>query len=229
MLTFALDTALSSCSVAIISGDEVLSSKFQLLAKGHAEILPVMAAETFQEAGVTPSDLDRVVVVIGPGGFTGLRIGLSFARGLALGQKAKVVGVNSLEALAAAHTGHGQQLIAPIVDARRGEVYSALFDQELNCLVSPFIATPEGAREQLKHASIGRELLIVGSGGQFVKLQGVPCDDNAQHIDPIVLARIGTNKTCSDVPPSPIYLRAPDAAPGAKSSVESLFESLRIE
>ena len=105
-----------------------------------------MAAEALAQAGLEIADLDRIGVVIGPGGFTGVRVALAFARGLGVSTGIPVVGVTSLAALAANVAGApAGTLIAPVIDARRGQVYAGLYDGNENALIAPFVADPEQA------------------------------------------------------------------------------------
>ncbi|MEZ5926895.1 MAG: tRNA (adenosine(37)-N6)-threonylcarbamoyltransferase complex dimerization subunit type 1 TsaB [Parvularculaceae bacterium] len=106
LLVLALDTALKSCSLAILDrgpeGARVLADIHERLEKGHAERIAPMAMDALAKASLGVKDIDRVGVVIGPGAFAGVRVGVAFARGLALGTKLDVVGVTSLAALAGA-------------------------------------------------------------------------------------------------------------------------------
>ena len=113
MISMGIDTALRHCSVAIVNDGDVLADLSEALERGHAERLAPMVVAALEAANLNISDLDRVGVVTGPGGFTGIRVGLSFARGLAIGSPIEVAGISSLRALAAglddAHlsTAHG--------------------------------------------------------------------------------------------------------------------------
>ncbi|MGZ8364529.1 MAG: tRNA (adenosine(37)-N6)-threonylcarbamoyltransferase complex dimerization subunit type 1 TsaB, partial [Caulobacteraceae bacterium] len=100
-MVLGLDTALTACSVAVIDGDAVLASRSEPMTRGHQERLAPMVAEVMAEAGIAFDALDRIGVTIGPGGFTGLRVGLAFAKGLALALDIPCVGVTTLAALLA--------------------------------------------------------------------------------------------------------------------------------
>jgi tRNA threonylcarbamoyl adenosine modification protein YeaZ/ribosomal-protein-alanine acetyltransferase len=100
MNLLCIDTALASCSACIydVSSKIVLSSEQQLMARGHAEALPPMVARVMANAGISFSDLSRIAVTTGPGTFTGIRVGLSFARALGLARGIKVLGLNTMVA-----------------------------------------------------------------------------------------------------------------------------------
>ncbi|MCB2100253.1 MAG: tRNA (adenosine(37)-N6)-threonylcarbamoyltransferase complex dimerization subunit type 1 TsaB, partial [Rhodobacterales bacterium] len=98
----ALDSATGACSAAVRAGGALVAHRFQAMARGQAEALMPMAAEVLAEAGLTATDLDGVAVTRGPGAFTGLRIGLSAARGLALAAGVPCLGVTTFQALAEA-------------------------------------------------------------------------------------------------------------------------------
>ena len=99
-----IDTALASCSVCVYdaSAARVLAAEQQLMARGHAEALPPMVARVMEKAGITYADLGRIAVTTGPGTFTGIRVGLSFARALGLARNIKVLGINTMIATQAA-------------------------------------------------------------------------------------------------------------------------------
>ena len=219
MLVLGIDTALQSCSVAIMRGGAVLADVVEPLAKGHAERLAPMVVEALGLAGVAMVEIDRVGVVIGPGGFTGVRVGLAFARGAGVGGKIQVVGVTSLAALAAnVEAGEGT-CIAPVVDARRGQVYAGLYSAAGDVIVPPFVETPEGAAAKLNAAAKKQRILTVGSGADLLpakSLQWTPSGAPDQ-IDAKIVARLAATAPSPDGPPAPLYLRAPDAKPQAPS------------
>lgn len=223
MLVLGLDSSLAACSVAIARDGAVLASCSEPLERGHAERLPLMARDMLAAAGVAVGALDRVGVVIGPGAFAGVRVGLAFARGLALGTKLQVVGVGSLRALAAMLPAAG--LRAAAIDARRGEVYCALYDAALEEIEAPFAATPEAARERLFQRALGRDMAIGGDGAGLLApfpafVQRLP----VAAIDPAVVAALAAIAPAPSAPPAPLYLRPPDARPGAKSRFAALLE-----
>ena len=104
MKLLCLDTALASCSVCVYDAStaSVLAAEQQLMARGHAEALPPMVARVMAQAGITYGDLGRIAVTTGPGTFTGIRVGLSFARALGLARNIKVLGINTMIATQAA-------------------------------------------------------------------------------------------------------------------------------
>ena len=222
MIVLAIDTALQACSSAIVRDGVCLAKQFTPLEKGHAEWLAPMAAEVFAEAGLAPKDLDRVGVVVGPGGFTGLRVGLAFARALTLGTGAKAVGVNSLQALA--HMLNGKGLRATVIDARRGQVYSALYDDNGAEILPPFVSEPEVALCKLQDAAGDNNCVLTGTGASL--LPEAPDSwrraEGDGQIDPLTVAALTIEAPDPKHLPAPIYLRAPDA----KKSGASLFDGL---
>src|SRR5688500_20336294 len=102
MMILAVDTALAACSAAVFESDAqyLLAARFESMATGHAEAIAPMVQETMQAAGLEYGSLHRIAATLGPGTFTGLRIGLAFARGLGLALSLPVVGVSSLTAIA---------------------------------------------------------------------------------------------------------------------------------
>jgi tRNA threonylcarbamoyladenosine biosynthesis protein TsaB len=123
-LVLSFDTAAAHCAAALVFGDQILGSKSEPLSKGQAERLIPMLEELLTSAGKNWSDLDLIAVGIGPGNFTGVRISVSAARGLALSLGIPAVGVSVFEALAFGTTG----IVKISRDARRGMVFSQKFE-----------------------------------------------------------------------------------------------------
>lgn len=216
MLVMGLDTALQRCSVAILRDGAVAADISIGMECGHAERLAPMAAEALETAGVRIADLDRVGVVVGPGGFTGVRVALSFARGLGVGTRVKIVGVTSLAALARG-AAPGENLIAPVIDARRGQVYAALYNQHGEELLAPFVAAPEAAREKLQQAASNARYFLTGSGAPLID----PSAPGEAEIDAKIVAQLAAAAPAPSHPPAPLYLRPPDAKPGKPSAFQA--------
>ncbi len=216
----SLDTALGACSVAIIDGDKVLAERFEDRTRGHAERLLDMIAEVEKDAGASVNEVDRLAVTVGPGTFTGLRVGLSAARGLALATQIPLIGITTLQAVAAnlpSQALNAHDTIACVFDCRRGEVYFQVFDRELTPLGEASLHTVEVAISAI--SSIQRErpgaLHLLGSGVGLVK-------DHCPHVlthdgvkdQPVAreIARLAASiADPSAAPPDPLYLRRPDA------------------
>jgi tRNA threonylcarbamoyl adenosine modification protein YeaZ/ribosomal-protein-alanine acetyltransferase len=178
------------------------------MAKGHAEALAPMVEAVMGQAGVPFSALTRIAVTTGPGTFTGLRIALSFARGLGLALKIPVIGFSSLEAMAlrAARQNPNNLPILAIIDARREEAYAQSFDAAGNPLSGPAIlplseiTLPQGPTR------------LIGSGAHLLARKG---DETAPEPYPDVglLALAAETRPDPGHPPHPLYLRPSDAKP----------------
>lgn len=197
MLTLAFDTATGVATCALVRDGQVLGER-------TSRAVDVLAAadELLGQAGMTPGDLDLVAVGVGPGSFTGVRIGLAAARGLALALEVPVAGVSTLAALAAGAPG-----AVPVVDARRREVF-ALVEGEPRCL----------APSELE---VERGVTYVGDGA--VRYRGVleeqggvvPPDASELHVP---RARFHAELAGAGGPAElvePVYLRVPDAEKAA--------------
>lgn len=218
MLILAIDTALKSCSVALVEDGATRIARRLALEKGHAERLAPMAREALADSGVQVGSIDRIAVVVGPGGFAGVRVGVAFARGLALGGKARTVGVTSLAALAGGAS-PGDAPVVAAIDARRGQVYAALFDPRGGERLAPFVAAPEDARRRLASAGAAGALLV-GDGGPLIDPQAdlFRRVEGRDDIDPVVVARLGAMAMIAG-PARPLYLRPPDAVPVGGASL----------
>jgi tRNA threonylcarbamoyladenosine biosynthesis protein TsaB len=205
MIILALDTCLAACSAAILDQGRVLAARSEPMARGHQERLAPMVAEIMAEAGLAFSDLDRIGVTLGPGSFTGLRVGLAFAKGLGAALSIPVVGVGVLEALAADQRG----LAFAVMDAKRGQIYLQAFDAG-KPLMAPDALDLGTAAARLAELAGGRPTTLVGPGAPL--LADVLADARIltpDHADPVVVARLAAAR--APVPPRPLYLRAPDA------------------
>lgn len=223
MIILALDTSFDACSAALLRGDDVLWAEQKIIGKGHSEVLPPMIAAGLKTAGVAPRDIARIGVVVGPGAFAGVRVGLAFARAFRLGLKADVVGVTSNEALAAS-LAPGAGMIAAVFDARRGQVYAALYGAALDEVIAPFAAAPEAAARRLAGGAQDAPLRLAGSGAGLLPFDRPYTVDAVTHIDAAALARLAARKPAALGPPAPLYLRPPDAAPAAAS----LFDGISL-
>lgn len=123
-LILAADTTFGACSAALTRGAEVLARRFEVMARGHAEALAPMVDAVMREAGVGFAAIDRLAVTVGPGSFTGQRVGLAFMRALKVALKKPLIGVTSLAAMAEqARVEAAAEVGAAVQDAKRGEVY----------------------------------------------------------------------------------------------------------
>lgn len=221
MKLLALDTALDACSAAVVEirdgANRVLAERYVPMVRGHAETLMPMVEAVLAEADVSFPALDRIAATIGPGTFTGVRIGLAAARGLGLAADRPVIGVTTLEAIAAnaaepgANPSHRPLLVA--IDARRGELYLQRFSPTLEPLDEPRVLPVERARESLSLP----EMLILGTGAALLPT----APDSVAGADIAALPRASrvaaraALKPLPQAPPVPLYLRAPDAKPQA--------------
>lgn len=213
MKILALDTCLDACSVAVCDGDRVLASCSEEMARGHQERLAPMAAEVMRRAGLAFGALDRIGVTVGPGSFTGLRVGLAFAKGLALALDIPCIGVGVLEALAVSLARPG--FIAVCLDARRGQFYLQAFSDG-RAIMAPDALEPDLAAARLAELWPGPPGVLVGSGAQALApvLPGVSVIALSAP-DPVAIARLTRSARPPFSPPRPLYLRAPDAVPSA--------------
>jgi tRNA threonylcarbamoyladenosine biosynthesis protein TsaB len=205
MIVLGLDTCLLSCSVAVLDGERVVASAREIMARGHQERLAPMTRDVMAKAGLGFDQLDRIAVTVGPGSFTGLRVGIAFAKGLALALDRPAVGIGVLEALAAETEG----LVFAAIDARRGQLYLQAFEKG-RALMAPDALTLEMASARLAELSQGRGFTVVGPGAHLLEgvlpsAQIVPSEGaQARQVARLAMTR-------APAPLKPLYLRAPDA------------------
>src|SRR4051794_13778356 len=201
MIVLGLDTCLSSCSVAVLDGARVLASAREVMARGHQERLAPMAQAAMAEASLSFDKLDRIAVTVGPGSFTGLRVGIAFAKGLALALDRPAVGVGTLEALAAEADG----LVFPAIDARRGQLYLQAFENG-RALMAPDALTAETAAARIAELSMGRAFTLIGSGAALLaEIMPSARILAAEGADARRVARLAAGR--DPAPLRPLYLR----------------------
>jgi tRNA threonylcarbamoyladenosine biosynthesis protein TsaB len=189
MRVLAIDTTLNACSVALIDNGAVIAMRSEPMQRGHAERIAPMAQEVMAQTEF--STIDRIVVTTGPGSFTGVRVGLAFARAVALALEVPCVGVSTLEALA---LGNGEGgLRGARIPAPRG-AYVALFE-EGDAIIAPALMDETQLTADL--AVYPRTLWAASNAAP----------------DIVALARRGAMLDPARYPPKPLYLRAPDAKP----------------
>jgi tRNA threonylcarbamoyladenosine biosynthesis protein TsaB len=203
MIVLGLDTCLNACSVAVLDGERLLAHATEAMARGHQERLAPMAQKVMAEAGLDFAQLQRIGATVGPGSFTGLRVGVAFAKGLASALGVPAAGVGTLEALAAEASG----LVAAALDARREQVYLQVFEDG-HALMAPDVLPLGTAAARLAEIAAVRTLTLVGSGASLLARPGdavlTPEGCDARHV-----ARLAAAK--APAPLTPLYLRAPDA------------------
>jgi tRNA threonylcarbamoyladenosine biosynthesis protein TsaB len=214
MIILALDTCLAACSVAVVDGARVLARRVELMSRGHQERLAPLVAEAMAEAGLKFDQLQRVGVTVGPGSFTGLRVGLAFAKGLGHALSIPVIGIGVLEALACGNeTTPG--LIVAALEAKRGQVFLQAFADGAAVMAPEGLAIEVAIAWAAQHSHTN-PITLVGTGAPhlgaaFPNAEVIVVD----HVDPVVVAQLARKRPVS--PPRPLYLRAPDAKlPGGR-------------
>jgi tRNA threonylcarbamoyladenosine biosynthesis protein TsaB len=220
MLILAIDTALDACAAAVLDTDKnnVIAQESQTMKRGHAEALMPLVARVMKQSGIAFAALDRVAATTGPGSFTGLRVGLSAARGIALAANKPVVGITTLTAFAAPHVSeHGEHPIISAIDARHDHVYLQVVSGHGGPLVTPRVAPIE---EALAAARFGAPLLAGNAANMLAerwpKDAPPPVKVDQQAAPDIVwVAWLAAAVDPAVATPRPFYLRAPDAKPPA--------------
>lgn len=204
MKVLVIDTALNACTAAVFDGDKPLGVRVEPMAKGHQERIGGLVRDAVAEAGGFDG-IERIGVTVGPGSFTGLRVGLAFAQGLGAALGAPVVGVSTLAALARSADG-GAGTTAAVIDARRGQVYLQTFADGAPT-AEPTALALDAARDTLS----GEARVWAGNGAALVT-DGLATEPLAVPT-PAALAALTIAADPATSPPTPLYLRAPDATP----------------
>lgn len=205
MIVLGLDTCLNACSVAVCEGARVLAWRSETMARGHQERLAPMAQAVMADAGLAFDRLERIGATVGPGSFTGLRVGVAFAKGLASALAVPAVGIGTLEALAAEASG----VVAAAIDARRDQIYLQVFENGAP-LMAPDVLSLGTAAARLAELTQGRALTLVGSGAPLLADVAPGCVSlTPQGCDARQVAQMAAARPAAPI--RPLYLRAPDA------------------
>ncbi len=225
VVVLAFDTATSACSAAVWRDGRVLAGEQEVRERGHAERLLPMIEGVLAEAGCAYGDLDLLAVTVGPGAFTGIRIGLAAARSLALASGLPLLGVSSFDAVA-----HGVdeqeragRRVLVALETKRADIYGQFYGPDLGPTGDAFAALPEALPEARPERLGGGPLLVAGDAAERVMpalkaFDGNVCLSTANVFpDPAVVAAIaaadwrrGKIAEKDLTYPEPVYLRPPD-------------------
>jgi tRNA threonylcarbamoyl adenosine modification protein YeaZ len=209
MIVLAIDTAGTGCFAAVYDSgnDTVLASAGADIGRGHAEQLMGFIDEALAASGMVLADIDRIAVTVGPGSFTGIRVGVAAARGFALALGVPAVGVTTLAAIAeAARETHPGRAILATIDAKRDELYCQSFAAD---------GTPRSEALMLEIPEAqklfaGFDGLICGTATKHLTDQPPESAVQTDLTDIRLVARLGAAADPSQGKPSPLYLRGPD-------------------
>lgn len=214
MKVLGLDSAGSQCAVAVLDGERVAAARAEAMAHGQAERLVPLIAETLMAAGIAPAALDLIAVTTGPGSFTGIRIGLAAARGLALATGRTVIGIGVFDAYAAsvpAAARQGRTLVVA-VESKREEFYVQPFAAAGAASAPPAQVHPHDLAAWLPPGP----LLLAGDAAERLRANVTARDiavaPGTNAVDAAWVGRLGRQQANGGAtePPRPFYLRAPD-------------------
>lgn len=220
MIVLAIDTAGSACSVTTWRDGTVLASRSRPLARGHAEVLMPMIVDLLSETALTPDSIDLYGVTVGPGSFTGLRIGLAAAAGMALATGRPVVGLSRFDVIAASipPARRAGRALVVVLDSRGQGLFVEMFAAAGASLGPPACVAPEDLPALVPD---GR-LILAGDAAPVARdaLSGRASVDLAagsDHVDTAVLAALAADRRhlAGSRPPAPLYIRPPAAVPAA--------------
>jgi tRNA threonylcarbamoyladenosine biosynthesis protein TsaB len=218
MLILAIDTALDACAAGVLDtgAGQMIAQESLAMKRGHAEALMPLIARVVRASGIAFAALDRIAVTTGPGSFTGLRVGLSAARGIALAASKPVVGVTTLTAYAAPVVSqNGEQPVISAIDARHDQVYFQAVSGDGGSLIRPRVAT---VGEALGASRFGAPYLVGNAARILADRWPVDADppfkvEALSAPDITWVAWLGAAVSPDTAPARPFYLRAPDAKP----------------
>jgi tRNA threonylcarbamoyladenosine biosynthesis protein TsaB len=210
----AIETSTRRGSVAIADDGNVLGALFHEELNAHAERVLGLIEELLASAGWARGSLDRVAVGVGPGSFTGLRVGIALAQGIALGLGRPILGVGSLRAMASALPTSDARARIAVLDARRSELFVAAYAPNGDELLAPNAIPIAEVEATLKAALAGRAAVLVGEGATL--LGGAFALERGPELDlphAAAVARLGTLLDPKSSSAEPMYVRGPGATP----------------
>lgn len=213
----ALDSATAACSAAVLSGGAIAARRFVPMATGHAQALVPLIETVMVESGVTFAALDHIAVTVGPGAFTGLRVGLAAAQGVALAAGKPIGGVTTLEAVARAVDARAREgaVLLIAIESKRRELFVQSFAADLSPLDAPAAVLPE---DLCAHVPLGglavagdaaiRAAEALAACGRHASIMAGAIHPDAAHVAFAAAARLAAGEVL--LAPRPLYLRAPD-------------------
>jgi tRNA threonylcarbamoyladenosine biosynthesis protein TsaB len=220
----AIDTALQAASACVYQdgADAPEASETLAMQRGHAEALLPLIDRVMAQAEGGFAALGRIAVTVGPGSFTGLRVGVAAARALGIACNVPVVGVSTLAALAAPLIlAQKPGLVAAAIDAGHGNVYFAAFGSDGRAIVAPRVAS---VRDAVRLLGTG-PIRMAGSGAPLLAIEAWSTHLAAEVVGSIgapdiaFVARLGFRADPATAPPKPLYLKPPDIKPQEASHV----------
>jgi tRNA threonylcarbamoyl adenosine modification protein YeaZ len=218
MRLLVIDTSAERCAVGVAVDDRTPVVRTADIGRAHAERLMPMVEEAMAAAGLDFADLSRIAVTVGPGSFTGVRIGVAAARGLALATGAKAIGIGTLAVHAeAARRVAGAVPVVVAIAAARGEIYAQRFSADGSPEDAPGLAPPETFASPIAGPAVlagsGADALVAATGAanRIVHRDAAP--------DLGALLRLALRAPAESAPPRPLYLRPPDAKPQGAAKV----------
>lgn len=221
MRVLAIDCATSACSAAVLHGEDIVGHRFAEMERGHAEALVPMISDVLNEAGTGVSDMDLLAVTIGPGAFTGVRIGLSTMQAMALASDLPLGGVTTLEAVAARQPDRSAALLVAL-ETKRSDIYVQLFAPDGTELTGPMALAPEALHRALPEAPVivagdaaPRAIEALRQVGVSTRPSGGPGLPDAREVAEIAACRavLGRSRRAA-----PLYLRPPDVGPKRRTA-----------
>jgi tRNA threonylcarbamoyladenosine biosynthesis protein TsaB len=216
MKLLAFDAASTACSAAVLIENCIVAERFDSMERGQAQVLMPMIADVMAQANIDVSALDALTVTVGPGAFTGMRIGLAAAHGLALVTPLSCIGLTTFEAVAypALSELRPDESLVAVIESKRAELFLQVFDGALKPLSEALVELVEAALSRLPAGP----LLLAGDGAaRMQKVIGARArlssslSPRAAAFAPLAAHRIANG--IAALPLRPFYMRPPDAKP----------------
>jgi tRNA threonylcarbamoyl adenosine modification protein YeaZ len=223
MRILSIDTSCGAASAAVVdaASRQALAFRSEPMTRGHAEALGPIVESVMRAADDGFASLGAIAVAVGPGSFTGIRIGLAMARAMALTLEVPIVGVSTLVAFAAPLIDEQRPgVVVSAIDARHGAVYFQAFEASGRPLFEPRIAS---LRDAIRAIGAGPARMAGNAAGALAlegSRAGLACDASAAaYPDVVAIARIGLASNPRDCPPRPLYVKPPDAKPTSADAI----------